>query len=139
MEFNRILAATDGSDHAHRALVIAAGLCRRIGAQLTVATVVYVPRLYRTDLGTELVASFRDDAEKVLAAARRELAATGVNAAFETLEGDPAVEIARLAATGDSDLVVLGRRGLSRHEGKPLGSVSEGVLKRADCSVLLVR
>ncbi len=53
--------------------------------------------------------------------------------------GDPGSRICETARTWGADLVVLGRRGLSGLSELFLGSVSNYVLHRADCSVLTVQ
>jgi nucleotide-binding universal stress UspA family protein len=47
--------------------------------------------------------------------------------------------ILKMAASSQSNLLVVGSRGLSHHERLHLGSVSESSLKYAPCSVLIVR
>jgi len=139
MRFSKILVATDGSEHAVRAIEAAADLARASGAELTVATVVYIPTMYRVDLGSELEEGFRADGQAILADAERVVERVGARVRTELLEGKPAAEIVSLVVKGGHDLVVLGRYGLSGSEDKQLGGVSDAVLSRVSCSVLLVR
>ncbi len=137
--FQKILAAVDGSEHAVRALEAAARLARTDSARLVVVTVAYVPPLYRVDMNRELEAGFRDSANLILEDARRVVAKAGVEAEFELLDdAKPAEAISRFAGDGGFDLVVLGRRGLNATEDRALGGVSDAVLHRAGCSVMLV-
>jgi nucleotide-binding universal stress UspA family protein len=53
--------------------------------------------------------------------------------------GPPAPEILRYAEVADSDLLVVGARGLGTMKRLLLGSVSEAVLRHAVCPVLIVR
>ncbi len=53
--------------------------------------------------------------------------------------GSPAAEIARYADVTETDLLVVGARGLGTLERLVLGSVSESVLRHAACPVLVVR
>ncbi|HTO12208.1 MAG TPA: universal stress protein, partial [Candidatus Binatia bacterium] len=53
--------------------------------------------------------------------------------------GYPPDEIVRAAAAAEVDLVVVGARGLGALKRLLLGSVSEGVLRNAERSVLIVR
>jgi nucleotide-binding universal stress UspA family protein len=81
------------------------------------------------------------------AAGGRALIASGANVDIGDLEGPAApLAVARrsvgpikvlIEASGACDLVILGARGLTGH--RALGSVSERVAHRADCSVLVVR
>jgi nucleotide-binding universal stress UspA family protein len=138
MRFRKILAATDGSEHAVRAIEAAADLAHGSGAELTVATVVYIPTMYRVDLGSELEEGFRVDGRAILADAGRVVERAGARARTELLEGKPAAEIVSLVVKDGYDLIVLGRYGLSGSEDKHLGGVSDAVLSRISCSVLLV-
>lgn len=61
------------------------------------------------------------------------------NVVSATLKGDPAAEIVKYAETHHADLIVMpchGRRGISR---LLLGSVTNEVLNRAPCEVLVQR
>lgn len=62
--------------------------------------------------------------------------ALGSTPAFLDSPGDPARQIATAARAAQSSLVVIGKRGL--HGLRSLGSVSELVVHRAPCSVLVV-
>ena len=53
--------------------------------------------------------------------------------------GHPAEQIVHRAEQDKVDLIILGRRGMSRFETWLLGSVSERVLRYAHCPVMVVR
>ena len=66
-------------------------------------------------------------------------AAEGVQVFTHALQGDPAVEIVRMAEDIDADLIIVGthgRRGIKR---LVLGSVAEEVMRGASCPVLVMR
>ena len=54
-------------------------------------------------------------------------------------DGDYANSILEVANSTDADLIVVGRRGLSKLKGFVTGSVSHKVSQRANCSVLTVK
>ncbi|WP_016950762.1 universal stress protein [Anabaena sp. PCC 7108] len=58
---------------------------------------------------------------------------------IELVNGDPAVEIVRLANIHKADLVVIGSRGLTGMKRIVQGSVSTQVMEEANCSVLVVK
>lgn len=58
---------------------------------------------------------------------------------LEIVKGDPAEEIIRLANIYQTDLIVVGSRGLTGMNRILLGSVSSQVVADAPCSVLVVR
>jgi len=137
--FQKVLVAVDGSDRAMRALEVAARLAKAESARLVVATVAYVPPLYRVDLNPELSESFRASARLILDDARKAATRLGTEAEMKLVEdAAPAEGIARLAVDGGFDLIVLGRRGLNPAEDRTLGGVSDAVLHRTRCSVMLV-
>jgi nucleotide-binding universal stress UspA family protein len=53
--------------------------------------------------------------------------------------GDPAGEIVRIAAEEGVDMIVLGTHGRSGISRMLMGSVAEGVVRRASCPVLVSR
>ena len=57
---------------------------------------------------------------------------------IETMKGSPDKEIVELAADWKADLIVVGSHGRG-FWGRLLGSVSDGVVHHAPCSVLVVR
>jgi nucleotide-binding universal stress UspA family protein len=61
-----------------------------------------------------------------------------VSATYLQPVGDPAAELVDAARELEADLVVLGRRSRSLRR-LVLGSVSDAVLRRAPCDVLVVR
>ena len=62
-----------------------------------------------------------------------------VNCISMVKNGFPGEEILKVIHARDIDLVVLGTRGFSKATGFFLGSVSQGVLQEAPCSVLIAR
>jgi nucleotide-binding universal stress UspA family protein len=57
----------------------------------------------------------------------------------ELIEGSPAEAIIEVAKTRNSDVIVMGSRGLGRLAGLLLGSTSQKVVSHAPCPVLIVR
>ncbi len=55
------------------------------------------------------------------------------------LWGDPAKDILSLAETGDYDLIIMGTHGRNKLSRFLLGSVTEQVIRRAPCPVLIIR
>jgi nucleotide-binding universal stress UspA family protein len=53
--------------------------------------------------------------------------------------GHPVEQIVHRAETDHVDLIILGRRGMSRFEKMIVGSTSEKVLRYAHCPVMVVR
>jgi nucleotide-binding universal stress UspA family protein len=87
----------------------------------------------------DIVAERRGEVERVLAGVEKEL--DGKVGAVERVlaVGRPADEILAEANDPDVDLVVVGARGLGAVKRLVLGSVSERVLRDAECAVLVVK
>jgi nucleotide-binding universal stress UspA family protein len=64
--------------------------------------------------------------------------ANGVNAQAVLLKGDAAATIVEKATHLDADMIILGSHGHGLLHKALLGSVSEAVLRRANCNVLVV-
>lgn len=123
----RVLVAIDGSEGSREALRFLSifELVREVSVSLLF--VVQGPPTLRGDAG------------EILADAAAILADTAGPIERSVMGGDPAREIVRVARSSDVDLVVLGARGLRTIGRLLLGSVSETVLHRVGCPVLIVR
>jgi nucleotide-binding universal stress UspA family protein len=131
----RILLAYDGSHHARRAAEVAAAV-----AHLDQATIEIVQVSQFTVVeGAYLVDSAQDFIRAELAALATRL---GDRAKADwrvvSAASGRAQAIAGVAEELDSDLIVMGSRGLSRIAGAVIGSVSHEVIHRTHRLVLLV-
>jgi nucleotide-binding universal stress UspA family protein len=141
----RILVAFDGSQGAWAALERAIEIAVAQSALLTIAAVLPEPHLYAGFGPFALPYSpdtLRRDAERemqrMIGAARDEVPAN-VSLTTLLLTGRPAKVLARLAATGDYDLVVTGPRPTSRLR-RLLGfGVTHSLLDRTRASLLAIR
>ncbi|GAB4460656.1 MAG: universal stress protein [Anaerolineales bacterium] len=138
--FERILLTVDGSEHAVRAAKVAADLARCMKAELRVL-VVYAPippYLGEPNLQQAINARL-DEAQAILQRAVETVGKIPGEIHTELIEGDAAETIIEVAKTRNSDLIVMGSRGLGRLAGLLLGSTSQKVLSHAPCPVLIVR
>ena len=118
----RIVVGVDDSEPSRRALERAADLTG-YGSTLTVVSVARDGDRY---------------ASGPLEKAREQLLRRHVSATYLQPVGDPAAELVDTALALEADLVVLGRRSRSLRR-LVLGSVSDAVVRRAPCDVLVVR
>lgn len=63
----------------------------------------------------------------------------GIATEFRQLVGNPATAICKVAQAWDADLILIGNRGRSGLSELVLGSVSNEVMHRAACSVLVIK
>jgi nucleotide-binding universal stress UspA family protein len=139
MKKKHFLIATDGSPGACEAVAQGTALAREAGAAITLVCVRHVPPpvlgdpFYQRELSAELAR-----ARAVVDEAVAGVVAAGVEVEAEILEGNVADSIAELARSRGVDLIIVGSRGRGSIVGALLGSVSEGVVHRADRPVLVV-
>jgi nucleotide-binding universal stress UspA family protein len=139
--FERILLAVDGSEHALHAACVAAELARAMKSEQIRIVVCFegIPSY----LGEPNLQNAID--QRVLAA--NEILQQAVDAVgqvpaevhTELIEGDPAEAIIEVAKTRESNVIVMGSRGLGRLAGLVLGSTGQKVVSHASCPVLIVR
>jgi nucleotide-binding universal stress UspA family protein len=123
-----ILVGTDGSDGADRAVELAARLSAQLRSPLMI---VHVVTLDDPPLDAE------NDHASIAQARAEKLGAVEVRA--EALAGNDVVAtILEVARRDDVDLIVVGKRGLSRVTGLLLGSVSQKLVSAAACAVAVV-
>jgi nucleotide-binding universal stress UspA family protein len=136
----RILLATDGSRHARRATRWLRDLSLAPDATvsvLTVATLDEPPRDAQTM--TELRASVARKARHVAERAARMLGGRWRQVEVIVRDGDPRVEIMRVADEMRVGMIVLGARGLGRVKRFLIGSTSLAAARYAPCPVAIVR
>ena len=148
----KILAAIDGSEHAWKALDLAADMAKQSGAQLIVLHVVpYEPM-------SEALRAFADAedmpveeeegryhyartlGDHLTRSAEARARAKGLSDVVgRTAEGKPADRILELAGSDEVDMIVIGSRGLSDARALFLGSVSHKVANHAACTCVTVK
>ncbi len=123
-----IVVGYDDSEPARMALRRAAELAEKLDARLVVTSVTTVDET-----------SYGDTELEELGRARALLEAEGVEAEYQPAIGEPADAIVDVAERRGADLIVVGTRDPGAVQ-RILGySVSQGVLRRARCNVLVVR
>lgn len=131
--YDRILVATDGSDHANRATEYAIDLASTFETELYVISVVDTGRYSDSLLsGSETVVDeLEDRADELVEDVKRR---ANVEVSSEVRSGRPHEEIGDCAASVEADLIVLGHRGRGQSDG--IGSIAERVVRNVDRPVL---
>jgi nucleotide-binding universal stress UspA family protein len=136
--FDTVVIATDGSESAERAVVVALDLAERFDATVHALYVVDEsdvtgsPEEVRDDLRAALETDGEDALEGVI-----DRAETDVVTAVR--EGKPPTEITGYVEEVDADVVATGTRGRHGEHSFLLGSVAEAVVRRCPVPVLTVR
>jgi nucleotide-binding universal stress UspA family protein len=134
--------ATDGSPEASEAIDVGLTLAAGRGAHAVFVHVVPPPDFRATRLGPAQPddgGPERPEDDPVLQAAAGRAREHGVPFESRLRAGEPAPEIAAVAADIAADLVVVGSRGRGTITGTLLGSVSRDLLGAATCAVVVVR
>lgn len=133
-----ILLATDLTAASREATDRAIDLATRLEARLLIVNVLEKHRLSGGG-SHERVDQARSERETLLVKVVRDAREAGVTAEFLVWDGEPGDSIAAAAEAEHADLVVVGTRGRSGAERMFLGSVSDHVVRHAECPVLVVR
>lgn len=140
----RILVPVDFSEHARQALLYGDALADRTGAELHVLHVVpemTFPDPYFAE-AAQIRAMARAAQERVpeaLDRAVREVLGDDAEVRTHLEPGSPAKTIVDVAEEKSVDLVVMSSHGRTGLERMLIGSVAEGVVRRAPCPVLTVK
>jgi nucleotide-binding universal stress UspA family protein len=141
----KILAATDGSKYALRAVKQAAALLANNKDKTNSITLISVHddaglRHAQSFVGKAAITDYlREQSDKDLKSAMKVLNDAGIKHDQMILVGKPAAEIVEAAQKGKYDLVVLGSKGRNAVSDLLLGSVAQRVMSLSKQSVLLVK
>jgi nucleotide-binding universal stress UspA family protein len=133
-----VLHPSDFSGASQPAFELACALARDYKAKLVLLHVTPPTRVYAPDgIATPFPPEGEYDAQVQLARLRPEDPLVEVD--HHVVEGDPADEILKAAATLHADVIVLGTHGNTGLTRLLVGSVAEHVMRKAPCPVLTVR
>ncbi len=138
-----VTVGTDGSDTADKAVQFAFDLAEKFGAKIVIASS-YRPvsedkvRRDQREAPDDIQWSLNptQEVDATLKAAAERAGERGIEAVTEAREGQPADVLCDIAEAYDSDVIVVGNRGMNR---KVLGSVPNSVSHNAPCSVVIVK
>jgi nucleotide-binding universal stress UspA family protein len=139
--FRRILVADDGSPDGERAATVAVELGAKFKALVILLGIVEPPNVQAEGEGLPLEdpSCCRRGMEERFERFLRWGKSMGLEMMVEIVEGRPAEQIRKRAEAERVDLIVVGRRNLSRTRRWFEGSTSETVLREATCSVMVAR
>jgi len=147
----RILLATDGSEHANRAVELVADLAVATAAEVVVLHVMrhagsgrvpeeLLPLVRLEHIEVTEREMLEGVAREIVERAAQRLRERGVaKTGTRVMLGDPAASVVEAGREAKADLIVVGRRGLGGLGGALLGSVSLKVAQLADAPVLTVK
>lgn len=138
--YNKILLATDGSEHAKRAAENAVNIAKCSSHSKIEIIYVVDPDKIKSDVLRDWNSADLGNKHKHRLREVEKLTITsGVPYEIIILHGDPGPLIVEYINKNNFDIVVIGSRGLNVLQEFVLGSVSHKVAKRANCPVLIVK
>jgi nucleotide-binding universal stress UspA family protein len=144
--YSSIVVGTDGSDTAKEAVRQATELAKSVGAKMHLVSA-YEPvpegrlRQERQQVPDDLqwMVNPREDVNNTLKDAAQQIEQDGVDVETHAREGDPADAILDVAEEKDSDLIVVGNKGMTGARRFLLGSVPNKVSHHAPSSVMIIK
>lgn len=140
--FKTILVPTDASEAAQRALLVALELAKRFCSRIVLLHVVFTPEAMGYTLSSGISVLQEEISiygREALSSALAEIDIGNVLIEKKQLPGHPAATILQEIENAHIDLVVMGNRGYGPIAGTLLGSVSQRVLTKAACPVMIVK
>jgi nucleotide-binding universal stress UspA family protein len=145
----KILIATDGSDHARKAVSFGGDFASRYESSVHLIHVVQedrIPDQMEKYMEAEHIekppvkAYLQTIGKKIIEGAKAELAKNGVTSVEAVLlTGDAPQKIIDYAKKQKIDVIVMGNRGLGRLRELFIGSVTQKVFHAAPCTCLIVK
>lgn len=139
--FEKILVATDGSEHGEKAAKIAIELAKLSGGTVTA---IYVADTSRTSHLPDdmLLFSIRElllkEGNEALDFVENQAKEAGVNFERALVEGNPGEEIINYAKKNETDIIIMGSVGRTGMDKFLLGSVAEKVVRNSRIPVLTI-
>ncbi|MGM9951584.1 MAG: universal stress protein [Lysinibacillus sp.] len=136
--YKHILVAVDGSDNSLRAMEDAIKVASA-GSKIEVLYVASTDHLASKILQAGSLDEVDKENRRKIAREEDVLKASGIPYSVMIEHGEPSKTIVRYVNDSETDLVVMGCRGLTAMQEMVFGSVSSYVMKHVDCSCLLVK
>jgi nucleotide-binding universal stress UspA family protein len=138
-DFKHILVPVDGSESADKAIDKAVGIAELFGAEIDFLYVANINQLAINACLSDAILEAVMKAGDVILERAIEKIPSGIKAHPHAETGSPAVVIFDFANDNDTDLIVMGSRGLGVVKGVLLGSVSQHLVEQAKCPVMVVK
>lgn len=141
--YKRILVPTDASEYSRRALNTALELAKQFNAEIILMHVTFTPQAYWGYTISYGISVTQEDllrnGELALEATLAGVPTDGVKISTVLEVGHPVGKIVDQVKKNNINLIVIGSHGYGPITGSVLGSVSQRVLQKAPCPVLLVK
>ena len=139
MEIKNILVPVDGSEGSDRAITHAISMAEVCNAKLNFLYVANINQLAINACLSDAILEAATKAGNVILDRAMAMMTTGIEKDAFSETGSPAVVILDFATSNNTDLIVMGSRGLGIVKGVLLGSVSQYIVEQSKCPVLVVK
>lgn len=144
MKTRKILIPIDFSEASRRAMRYGLEFARDLGAEATLLHAYALPNAVLPDgsvilADAQLLASVVDEVDRLMRSALEEAALFDAPVSSQTVQGDAAKEIVRVADEGGYDLIVMGTHGRTGVRRLVMGSVAEKVVRTSNVPVITAR
>ncbi len=139
--YEKILVPVDGSENSKRAVTEAAKLAKQFDATLYIVSVASDQRYvqYGVTLGQDVMASFEQRGQEILAEAKKTATELGAKAETRFVVGIPKIQIAKeLPEKFDISLIVMGKSGVNGLSRAILGSTTAYVVRHSTVNVMVI-
>lgn len=141
--YHKILVPTDGSQSSRNAFQHAVGVAKMSQGEILLLHITFTPQAY---WGNNLAYGLNISEEELKQLGKSAINDTIYNIDYEDIDitshivsGSPAQRITEIAEREGTDLIIMGSRGHGPFSGAFLGSVSQRVLAKATCPVMVVK
>jgi len=138
--YKKILVPIDGSEISYSAAKHAAGMAKAFGSEITLMYVIDANALYEMEEGKIVSpAKAKRKGTKILESAKEKIKEHKLKTKFRVARGSPWNQIVTEAGKGAYDVIIMGACGKTAIERILLGSTSESVVRKAPCTVTIIR
>ena len=134
-----ILVPVDGSDGSDKAVAHAIGMAEIYGAKLNFLYVANINQLAINAALSQAILEAVTKAGKTILDRAENMVPSGIEKESFSETGSPAAVILEFEENLKADLIVMGSRGLGVVKGILLGSVSQYIIERSKCPVLVIK
>ena len=134
-----ILVPVDGSDGSDKAVAQAISMAEIYGAKLNFLYVANINQLAINAALSQAILEAVTKAGKTILDRAENMVPSGIEKESFSETGSPAAVILEFEDKLNADLIVMGSRGLGVVKGILLGSVSQYIIERSKCPVLVIK
>ncbi|NIP62371.1 MAG: universal stress protein [Nitrosopumilaceae archaeon] len=138
-KYMKILVPLDGSENANKALIHACDLAKNYQSFITIIYIAEKPTPLNLLDKKEYMKITKRFGKKILEKGKENALKRGLDAKAILKEGNVADEIVEYAKNDNTNLIIMGRKGLGKATRFLIGSVSSKLTNNSPCSLLIVK